>query len=444
MKTMIQRKGLVVGIVLGFALGIFLGPIVAFSDRGNGNNDWQEEFFFPLLGAVRLIQNHYIEEVTPQQLLRGAYNGMMSELDRYSSYIPEERLEQFEEDTHGEFGGLGIQIPFDPLQKILRVEEPIPGTPAFRQGVMARDIITDIYDYPTDTHHKAADLESVHDAVRILRGDVGTKVRITVIHEDTGQEEEFTITRETITIPGVQTAGIIDETWSIGYIYVPTFHERTIEDLRKAVIELQESGMRGLILDFRFNPGGLLSSAIDVSGMFMEDAVVVSTEGRRTPQEIFETKTPDVLTAAPLIVLVNSYSASASEIFAGAIKDNNRGLIIGETTFGKGSVQTVRPLQNRAGALKLTTAAYYTPAGVSIEEQGVKPHIEVLLSDEENRRLARKLSERDDRFRDGEDEKDGDGGDVPSSEEENDFEDIQLIRAVDVLKGLLISGGMSD
>ncbi len=448
MKKFIFKKGLPIGIVLGFTLGILLGPLVAFSGSGNANSSrekWQQEFFTPLLWAVHHIENHYIEEVTPRQLLRGAYSGIMSELDRYSSYIPAERLDQFEEDTHGEFGGLGIQITFDPMKKILRVEEPIPGTPAFRQGVMASDIITKIFDYPTDKKYKASELESIHEAVRILRGEPGTNVRITVIHENTGEEKEFLITRELIEIPGVQAPAIVDEQYDIGYIYVPTFHERTIEDLRKAVNELREKGMRALILDFRFNPGGLLSSAIEVSDMFMEDSVVVSTDGRTSPKEVFRTRTDDVLTKAPIAVLVNRYSASASEIFAGAIADNNRGIIIGETTFGKGSVQTVLPLQNREGALKLTTSAYYTPSGVSIEEKGIVPHIEIKLGDEDNRRLARRLSDINLRYPDpDEDDSEKNGSDpdtkAPDAADENDFEDVQLLRATDVLKALLISG----
>ncbi len=443
MKDLIKRKRLMIGIVLGFTLGILIGPIVAFSN--NNNDQWQQEFFHPLLWAIHHIQNHYIEDVSPQQLLEGAYHGMMGELDDYSSYIPKDRLEQFEEDTHGEFGGLGIKITFDPLKKILRVEEPIPGTPAFREGVMAKDIITKIYDYESEEYHEAAELESIHEAVRILRGEPGTKVRITVIHEDTGEEEEFEITREIIKIPGVQGVSIIDDQWDIGYIYVPSFHERSIEDLRKAVLDLRERNMQGLILDFRFNPGGLLSSAVEISDMFMEDATVVSTKGRTTSERVYETETDDALTAAPLIVLVNKFSASASEIFAGAVKDNNRGLIIGETTFGKGSVQTVLPLQNNGGALKLTTAAYYTPGGTSIEEKGVTPHIEISLTDEENRKLARRLSELDDRFPDDDNENgDQDGSDEADPDNDNedhdDFEDVQLQRAIDVMKALLISG----
>ena len=214
------------------------------------------------------------------------------------------------------------------------------------------------------------------------------------------------------------------------------------EDLREAVVELQENGIEGLILDFRFNPGGLLSSSVEVSDMFMEDAVVVSTKGRTAPEKVFETETRDVLTDAPLIVLVNQFSASASEIFAGAVKDNNRGIIIGETTFGKGSVQSVLPLQNRGGALKLTTAAYYTPSGISIEEKGVKPHIEIPLSDQENRKLARHLSDIKRRFPDEEnDEQTLDPYPEGNDESEEDrVEDIQLQRAVDAMKALLLSG----
>ncbi len=431
MKTIMKRKGLIAGIILGFALGVYFGPVVAFSGRGNGNseNAWREEFFDPLLEAVHHIQNSYVDEVSPGELLKGAYNGMMNELDDYSSFIPEGRLRQFEEDTHGEFGGLGIQISFDPFEEILRVEEPIPGTPAFDQGVLAGDIITEIYDYETEQHYEAREFESVHDAVEVLRGDAGTDVRITVIHEDSGDEEELTITREMIELPGVQGVGMVEaDEWDIGYIYTPSFHERTTDDLRDAVKELQEEGMQGLILDFRFNPGGLLSSAVEISDMFLEEATVVSVKGRNTPEQTFGTETGDVLSDVPLVVLVNSYSASASEIFAGAIKDNGRGFLVGEPTFGKGSVQSVIPLQQHTGALMLTTAAYYTPDGTHIEDEGVEPHIEVVLEDEDNRELGMHLSRMDNRNREGD------------AEEKDEFEDIQLHRAIDAMKTLLITG----
>ncbi len=450
MKTMIKRKGLIAGIIIGFALGIYVGPMMALSGSGNENDEWQEKFFGPLLEVMHLVQNSYVEEVSPDELLEGAYHGIMNELDDYSSYIPEGRLEQFEEDTHGEFGGLGIQITFDPFEEILRVEEPIPGTPAFDKGVLAGDIITEIYDYETEQRYETRKFESVHDAVEVLRGDAGTDVRITVIQEDTGNEEEITITREIIELPGVQGVGMIDDDeWNIGYIYAPSFHERTVEDLREAVKKLQGEDMEGLILDFRFNPGGLLSSAIEISDMFLEEATVVSVKGRKMPEEVFETETDDVLTDAPLVVLVNSHSASASEIFAGAIKDNERGLIVGEPTFGKGSVQSVIPLRQHTGALMLTTAAYYTPDGTHIEDEGVGPHIEVVLEDEENRKLGRHLSRMDNRSKE-DNEKEKDDADRGASDpdedttEEEAFEDIQLQRAIDAIKTLLITGAGSE
>jgi len=426
MKNMKNSKAVLAGIIIGFALGIYFGPVVALSERENNQNELQEKFFQPLAEAVHHIQNRYVDDVTPDRLLEGAYHGIMNELDDYSAYIPEERLDQFEEDAIGEFGGLGIQITFDPFERILRVEEPIPGTPAFNKGVLAGDIITEIYDYETEEHYETREFTSVQDAVTVLRGEADTDVRITVIHEDTGDENEYVITREIIELPGVQGVNIIDDELKIGYIYTPSFHERTIEELQEAVKELLDKGMEGLILDFRFNPGGLLSSAIDISDMFLKDATVVSIKGRHMPEQIYETKTDDVLTEAPLVVLVNQHSASASEIFAGAIRDNERGLIVGESTFGKGSVQSVIPLQQHVGALMLTTAAYYTPDGTHIEDEGIAPDIEVTLDDEETRELGQNLSRMD------------------SQREKDEFEDIQLQEAIEAMKELLTTDEESE
>ena len=446
---MLRKKGIVLGFVAGLTAGLLFGSVVA-QTGGFDKSDWQKKFFSPLYFAVRQVQARYVEEVDPQKLLVGAYHGILSQLDDYSSYIPAKRLEEFEGDTKGEFGGLGIEIRYYPLKNMLRVEQPIPGTPAFRAGVLAGDIITKVREESTGKVYDTTEFETVHDAVRVLRGEVGTKVTITVFHQETREEEVMTITRQTIKIPGVRTSGIVDEERKIGYAYVPSFHQGTADDLRKAIKEMQKEDVQGLILDLRFNPGGLLASAIEVSDMFLEDAVVVSTRGRVSDEQVFRTRSKDLLLDAPMIVLVNRYSASASEIVAGAIKANQRGLLVGEKTFGKGSVQSILPLKDRESAIKLTTARYYTPDGVCIEEKGIEPEIEIRLSTEENRALALELAEREDppkpeeKNEDAEEKPPVEGPPTEAPGEENEepeeepFEDLQLQRAMDILKGIII------
>ncbi|MFW6280172.1 MAG: S41 family peptidase, partial [Planctomycetota bacterium] len=325
----------------------------------------------------------------------------------------------------------------------------------FQQGVLAGDIITNIYDEEKDEDYDPRDFETVHDAVSILRGDEGSEVTIRVLHRDSGEEEEITIERDIISVPGARSARIVDPEWKIGYVYVAQFHEKTADDLREALEELKDEGIDALVVDLRFNPGGLLKSAIDVADMFLHDSTVVSTRGRSVSEETFSTHSDDMLVDAPIAVLVNGYSASASEIVAGAIKDNDRGLIVGDTTFGKASVQSILPLGEDGGALKLTTAKYYTPSGNLIDGEGVQPHIKVDLDDADNRKLAEIIADEDDYppiLSTDDDDKDrpsfpsayreeGELDETVSEGEEGDdepFIDDQLLRAVDVLKATLV------
>lgn len=450
-----KKKGLLAGFAVGLMVGLFLIPVVARTAPEENDSvakrfglppAWDEAFFQPLGNAAAQIQARYVDDVDPARALVGAYEGILNALDEYGSYIPLDRLEEFEGDTKGEFGGLGIQIRFLPLEKILRVEQPIPGTPAFRLGILTGDIITKVKEEATGEMVETRDFKDVHDAVRILRGEPGTKVTLTVVHEGTGKEEDITVEREVIKIPGIYAPQMLDEKWKIGYVYVPAFHERTVEDLKNAIGQLQGQGLKALIVDLRFNPGGLLTSAIDMSDLFLGDAVVVSTRGRAMPDFVFRTRADDVLQGAPLAILVNRHSASASEIVAGAIKDNGRGLVIGEITYGKGSVQTIIPLRDKQGALKLTTARYYTPSGVCIQKTGVAPDVEIKLTDQELRGLARKLASLAEYPPQPKPEPpketappapQGAGEEQPKPQEAP-FRDVQLERALDILTGILI------
>jgi len=444
----LRKEGTLTGVVVGLALGLMLASVVAepeqdsIAERFGLPKEWDKAFFEPLGAALDKIEAEYVEDVDPSKALVGAYQGLLSTLDEHSLYIPPERLEEFQGDTRGEFGGLGIQIRFLPQEKALRVEQPIPGTPAFREGVLTGDFIIRVREESTGEVMETKDFEDIHEAVRVLRGAPGTKVTITVVHEDSRAEEDITIERAIIKIPGVREAHMVDEARGIGYVYVPQFHEGTVRDLKRAIANLQRQGLEALILDLRFNGGGLLSSAIEVSDLFLERSVIVSTRGRDNRGFLVRSRTADILAGAPLAVLVNRHSASGSEIVAGAIKDNGRGLVIGETTYGKASVQTIIPLDGDHGALKLTTAKYYTPSGVCIHGTGVEPDVKIPLTLEEMRGLASKISQYSEYPSEREEEPQetplAPGAPESEGEQEVPFRDVQLERAVDILTGMLI------
>ena len=436
--------------------GFFAGAMVAMlavsvmGQPADSSDALMNQFFEPLASVVQQVRKHHVEEVPLDELRVGAYRGIMDKLDDYSSYIPQDRYDQFKEDTEGKFGGLGIQITFDRTEKVIEVEQPIPGTPAFSKGILAGDRIIRIKDEATGEVTPTSDLESVHDAVDVLRGEPGTKVTITVVHKSRPEEpEEITIERANIEVPGVRAVRVIGSAPKLGYLHLANFNEETVGELDRALSDLQEQGIKGLILDLRFNPGGLLSTAVDVSDRFLTEGTIVSTRGRSQTEKVFEAESGGTeLVDMPMVVLVNSYSASASEIVTGALKDNNRAMIVGEKTFGKGSVQSLIRLPKNDGAIKLTTARYYTPSGVCIDKIGVKPDIAIELSDEKSADLARHLSEQlgysAQQEQEESDESSSDETTNGQESEEEEFRDIQLQRAQDILQGILMHASMTD
>jgi carboxyl-terminal processing protease len=318
--------------------------------------------------VLSLVESNYVDETDSQKLINGAIRGMLKELDPHTAYMTEDMFKEMQVDTKGEFGGLGITIGVK--DDVLTVIAPIEDTPAWRAGIKAGDQILKVDGEPTKDM-------SVENAVKKMRGVPGTTVTITVLREDFKDPKDFAIVRDVIKLKSVKSR-IIDGT--VGYVRITSFQERTDTDLQDALAALwkQNPALRGIVLDLRNNPGGLLDQAVLVSGAFLEKGqLVVYTKGRKASNNVeYKVRGAGGRTNFPLVVLVNHGSASASEIVAGALQDWGRGVILGVDTFGKGSVQTVIPLEDGSG-LRLTTAKYYTPKGRSIQNTGIKPDITV-------------------------------------------------------------------
>ncbi len=376
--------------------------------------------------AVSIIRSDYVEKPNTKDLIYGALKGMLSSLDPYSQFMNPDTYNEMKIDTEGEFGGVGIEITIK--DDLLTIISPIDGTPAYEVGLEAGDKIVKIDGELTK------DITLI-EAVKKLRGKPGTDVDVSILRENEKKLLDFTITRSIIKLESIKKAEVIDD--HIGYIRLIEFQEKTNRDLERSLRDLEAQGMKGLILDIRNNPGGLLDAAVDVSQKFIERGeVVVSIKGRLGEQNyIFKSKDGTKHLDFPMVVLINGGSASASEIVAGAIQDHKRGIIIGTRSFGKGSVQTVVPLSD-GSAVRLTTSKYYTPSGRSIHEDGIAPDItieyekvekdedgegkidifEQLLEKKEKEKLEKDKAETEKRLR----------------------YDNQVLSAIDVLKGIII------
>jgi len=311
------------------------------------------------------IKADYVEEVSDRQLLESAIKGMLAGLDPHSAYLDPEAFKGLQEGTTGEFGGVGIEVAVE--DGTIRVISPVDDTPAARAGIKPGDLILRIDDTPTK------DLTLI-DAVKLLRGAPGSAVQLTLGRSGVDRPIEVTLERAIIRAQSVRSEMLEP---GFAYVRVSNFQNHTGEDLRRTLTELQQSpaGVKGLILDLRNNPGGVLNAAVEVSDHFLERGRIVYTDGRVADTTLqFDAQPGDLLRGAPVVVLINAGSASASEIVAGALQDHRRALIMGSQSFGKGSVQTILPMQSQS-ALKLTTARYYTPSGRSIQAQGIVPDI---------------------------------------------------------------------
>lgn len=315
--------------------------------------------------ALTTIQSEYVDEKKPQELIYGSLTGMLSALDPHSQFLTPEDYQELKTETQGKFGGLGIEISIK--DGLLTIISPIEDTPAWRAGLMAGDIIVKIEDEITKNM-------SLSDAVKRLRGEPEAPVTITVLREKEFKFQEYTIVREIIQIQDIKDTQILED--KIGYIRLTEFREDTHKDFLKAIEDLRTQEANALILDLRNNPGGLLNVAIDITDEFLSPGeMIVSTKGRR-PSQNMESKATNKGREIdwPIVVLINEGSASGSEILAGALKDNKRAIIVGQQSFGKGSVQSVIPLPDGSG-LRLTTSKYFTPSGVSIHGTGITPDV---------------------------------------------------------------------
>ncbi|WP_455367147.1 S41 family peptidase [Kaarinaea lacus] len=429
--------------IMVLTIGLTLGVSLAI---GQGVWAEKEEAYTPIpLNELRSltevfgrIKQDFVEPVSDKTLLENAIRGMLSGLDPHSTYLDAEGYKDLQVGTTGEFGGLGIEVGME--DGFVKVISPIDDTPAQRAGIQAGDLIIRLDSKPVKGM-------TLHQAVNIMRGKVGTDIILTVVREGVDKPFEVTITRDTIKVQSVK-GRILEDGY--GYIRISQFQSHTGENLAKQIGKLREESegkINGLVLDLRNNPGGVLNAAVEVSDAFLEKGLIVYTQGRVPDSELKFTATPnELIDGAPMVVLVNGGSASASEIVAGALQDHKRAIIMGSQTFGKGSVQTILPLKNNT-ALKLTTARYYTPSGRSIQASGIKPDIEL-----ESIRIASVEGSDDVRIKEADlaghlESSEGDDAKGDKSKQKKDKKqemlnlaqtDYQLYEALNMLKGLQI------
>ncbi len=344
-----------------FLVSFFFVTITSAQSNPNDKLYQKLDLFSDVLDTLK---KEYVDDVKQDDVIDSAINGMLQSLDPYSSYMSPEAFQNMNRDTKGEFGGLGIEITME--AGLVKIITPIEGTPADKAGVLAGDYIVKI-------ENKQVKGMTLLDAVKLMRGKVGTSIEITVRRPEVEDEIKFNITRAIIKIREVSA----EVKNNIGYIRLRAFNEQSHNQLIKQLKKISNNKMDGYILDLRNNPGGLLSQAIKITETFLDGGEIVSTRGRnKNDIRIYNAKKGDKINNKPLIVLINQGSASASEIVSGALKDHKRAILLGEKSFGKGSVQSIIPLKNRGG-LRLTTAKYYLPSGESIHEKGVEPDITV-------------------------------------------------------------------
>lgn len=367
-----QKKKTIFILSLGIMLGVFMGicsSVFAERDKSVSATDTESlpyEDLRTFTDIFGLIKRDYVESVSDKKLLEDAIRGMLSGLDPHSAYLVPEEYQELKEGTTGQFGGLGIEVTME--NGFIKVVSPIDDTPAQKAGIKSGDLIIKLDDIPVKGM-------SLTDAVKKMRGEPGSKIVLTIVREGEEAPLKLTLSRDIIKVKSVKSR-MLEKGY--GYVRISSFQSGTGDGLKEALAALKkENGgpLKGLVLDLRNNPGGVLNAAVEVSDAFLRSGLIVYTEGRIENSEMrFNASPDDLIDGAPIVVLINGGSASASEIVAGALQDQKRAVIMGEKSFGKGSVQTILPISNGA-AVKLTTARYYTPSGRSIQAEGIEPDI---------------------------------------------------------------------
>lgn len=379
------------------------------------------------------VERNYVKDVDRRKLMEAALRGMLRELDPYSSYIPPEELTRFNDRVKQQFGGIGIQVQPEPRTRRILVISPLPNTPAYKEGVRAGDVIMEVEGEDTEDM-------PLSRAVQLMKGPPGDKVNIKVRHMGETENVSLDIERAIIQVSSVlgdtydedgQWNYMLDDESGIGYIRLTQFGRKSGDELAKTLTDLKKKDMKGLILDLRFNPGGLLSQAVRISDLFIESGTIVSTEGKNSRPRTWSATKSGTFDDFPMVILVNRFSASASEIVSACLQDHKRAIVVGERSWGKGSVQNIIELESGASALKLTTAGYKRPSGKNIhrfpdakesDEWGVMP--------DEKVRFTRTQLQQYDRYR-------RDRDILREGESEIKFDDTQLARAIEKLKAQL-------
>lgn len=382
--------------ILVLVFGVFVGVSVSITSSVMADKQAVQETSGLPLNELRnfsdifaRIKTDYVEDVDDKTLLENAIRGMLTGLDPHSTYLNPEEYNELKIGTTGKFGGLGIQVGME--DGFVKVISPIDDTPAYRAGLESGDLIIRLDD-------KSVKGMTLNDAVKIMRGEPGTDIKLTVIREGADKPIPFIVTRDIIAVKSVKSK-ILEPDY--GYIRISNFQSHTARDLLSEVSKLKKennSELKGLVLDLRNNPGGVLSAAADVSDAFINDGKIVYTEGRLHDSDFeFNAKPGDILNDSPVVVLINGGSASASEIVAGALQDHHRAVVMGTKSFGKGSVQTIQELRS-GGAVKITTARYFTPSGRSIQGEGITPDIildKYKVTDEKDEGASLRIKESD-------------------------------------------------